>query len=583
MADHPDHPRDGAHDGDPPPRPEHGPEHGPDAPELHELDELSEWEGPEEEPAADEPSPPASSPDPSAGSAESSVNVPVTADSGRATPGFAESKSEADLAPELPPEPLSPDQRRRARVLWALVLGLTALSFLWQHLPAAAPDPLPPGEMDTAPDATPERPTEPDPQFMLTSRMSVAMGQLGEVLPAFEPPETRQRRLDELRQITDDEPIDRLRLAIVAGELTGTESALRELDRVDVREAPELAADVEALRAIYRALLEQIEDEPSPAAAHNLPIEYDPGLDTEQRQYLIERHGWFGRLALSHRQPLADEQRARVLSEARQVLWTLSGFMLLAGFGLIVGTVLLIVAIAMRWRGALVPAYRREPQANLPLLETMAVFLGLMLVGGALVAGVHWLTGLSPAPLLYLALAAVLLWPLARGMDWAALRKAMGWHRGESLHVEAGWSLVGYVAGMPIIALGFLGTLLLASFANTQATHPAVESLGAGGLGAVLMILLLAVVWAPVVEESLFRGALYHHLRSAWGPVASALCTGLLFAVVHPQGWTAVPALTAVGVVLAMIREWRGSLVGPICVHAFHNLMVLTLAFMLLR
>jgi len=53
--------------------------------------------------------------------------------------------------------------------------------------------------------------------------------------------------------------------------------------------------------------------------------------------------------------------------------------------------------------------------------------------------------------------------------------------------------------------------------------------------------------------------------------------------MVHPQGWIAVPALSAIAMVLAALREWRGSLIAPMAAHALSNFIVLTLALLLLR
>ena len=93
---------------------------------------------------------------------------------------------------------------------------------------------------------------------------------------------------------------------------------------------------------------------------------------------------------------------------------------------------------------------------------------------------------------------------------------------------------------------------------------------GAGPLGILLLVLMLTV-WAPLVEETLFRGVFYSHCRRwmAW-PVAGTI-TGFVFAAIHPQWIWFVPGLASIGLVFAMIREWRGSLIGPIAAHALHN------------
>jgi membrane protease YdiL (CAAX protease family) len=94
---------------------------------------------------------------------------------------------------------------------------------------------------------------------------------------------------------------------------------------------------------------------------------------------------------------------------------------------------------------------------------------------------------------------------------------------------------------------------------------------GGGGSSApppALLVLLLA----PVVEETMFRGMLFHYLRSRFGRVASVLVVALLFALVHRQGWVSIPMIGAVGLVFAALREWRGSLIASVVAHVINNL-----------
>ncbi len=181
-------------------------------------------------------------------------------------------------------------------------------------------------------------------------------------------------------------------------------------------------------------------------------------------------------------------------------------------------------------------------------------------------------------------MAVPLLWPLVRGVKWSQLRWALGWHGGTGVAREAAWGLVGYVAGLPILLVGLLLTMALANVPGAQETpHPAVQEMAEGGLLTLIVVLAQAVVWAPLVEESLFRGAVFHHLRRRWGVAVSVLISGFLFASLHPQGWTAFPVLTSIGVVFALIREWRGSIVGSMVAHGLHNLLTLTFVFLMLR
>ena len=123
-----------------------------------------------------------------------------------------------------------------------------------------------------------------------------------------------------------------------------------------------------------------------------------------------------------------------------------------------------------------------------------------------------------------------------------------------------------------------------ASSKNTNAapTHPIVHMLQGDGWH-VLKLYGLACVFAPLLEEAMFRGALFHHLRRRWNWLISATIVALLFAIIHPQGWTLVPTLGAIAIVLAALREWRGSLLASITAHATNNFIVLTIALLVLR
>jgi membrane protease YdiL (CAAX protease family) len=176
----------------------------------------------------------------------------------------------------------------------------------------------------------------------------------------------------------------------------------------------------------------------------------------------------------------------------------------------------------------------------------------------------------------------VLLWPRLRGMDWRDLRMAMGWHRGRGVIIESLCGVTGHIAGLPLLAVGVVCVMLLSTFGYEAAHHPLVDELLGASWSDVVALYILACVWAPLVEESLFRGAFYHHLRRPIGAVLSAGVTGFVFAVIHPQGIIAVAALMSLGFTFAMLREWRGSLVAPIAAHAFNNYAAVTLMLLLL-
>ncbi len=86
-----------------------------------------------------------------------------------------------------------------------------------------------------------------------------------------------------------------------------------------------------------------------------------------------------------------------------------------------------------------------------------------------------------------------------------------------------------------------------------------------------ILIIVLAVVIAPLVEEMLFRGMIQTTLRSYIGrPWPAIIITSALFASVHANG-THWPALFTLAVGLGYSYEKSGSLFRPIFMHALFN------------
>ena len=103
---------------------------------------------------------------------------------------------------------------------------------------------------------------------------------------------------------------------------------------------------------------------------------------------------------------------------------------------------------------------------------------------------------------------------------------------------------------------------------------------------ALVMVVLSAVVIAPILEEMTYRGllqtALLHMLGEdrRWPAI---LITAACFALVHSRvaAWQAMPGLFVLGVVFGYLYEKSGSLLPPILVHLCFNalniIMVMTI------
>jgi membrane protease YdiL (CAAX protease family) len=150
--------------------------------------------------------------------------------------------------------------------------------------------------------------------------------------------------------------------------------------------------------------------------------------------------------------------------------------------------------------------------------------------------------------------------------------------------------------GLPIVAIGVLmtyGLFLLDQMfqpppplfdPETGPAHPIVEQVINAGWTFRIQVLILAGIAAPIVEETMFRGVIYRHLRDGTRTLGAILSFGIsaalnsfVFAIIHPQGWVAIPALMSLAIAFTIIREWRGTLIPAMIMHGIQNTLVFTL------
>ncbi|MEM9414686.1 MAG: type II CAAX endopeptidase family protein [Planctomycetota bacterium] len=358
----------------------------------------------------------------------------------------------------------------------------------------------------------------------------------------------------------------RIRSTILAGEIAGPEA---------------VATRADSLKADFEPDVDTGTDKPADATArqdaslvHSIYAEHYTPTKAESNG-LIERHGWFGELAATHNLPRNDADRRAVRRSGTWMMLGVLGLWASALIGGIVGLgllITLIVLIAMRKQTLACPAgVAGHPTAY---LETTALFL-VLFIALQVVIGLIQLAGDFDLTLVLLLGAPVaLLWPLLNGVSWSRYKQDMGYHCGRGVWREIGAGFVGYLAGLPIIAVGMGITYLITSLAKASADHPMQYELMDAGVSKLVILVGAAVVWAPLVEESVFRCAFYRHLRQVTGVPGWMLATvvsSFVFAAIHPQGFAGIPALMAIAFVLAGMREWRGSAIPSIFAHALHN------------
>src|SRR5262249_32721312 len=81
----------------------------------------------------------------------------------------------------------------------------------------------------------------------------------------------------------------------------------------------------------------------------------------------------------------------------------------------------------------------------------------------------------------------------------------------------------------------------------------------------------MAVTLAPFAEETFYRGFLYNALRQRVHPILAALIQAVVFGYVHPFGLANSVGIGMAALALALVYEWRKTLLTPILVHAAMN------------
>lgn len=156
--------------------------------------------------------------------------------------------------------------------------------------------------------------------------------------------------------------------------------------------------------------------------------------------------------------------------------------------------------------------------------------------------------------------------------------REIGW-RGLGLGRALAWGAGGYLAALPLLFAGLWISQGL--FRNIQTPqHPIVDTLLRGG-APFWLAAVLAVVIAPIVEETCFRGMLYGALRSQMSVWPASVVSAAFFAAIHPTLPAGFLPILSLGVVLAILREKTGSLVPSMVCHAANNAVALALVRLL--
>jgi membrane protease YdiL (CAAX protease family) len=117
----------------------------------------------------------------------------------------------------------------------------------------------------------------------------------------------------------------------------------------------------------------------------------------------------------------------------------------------------------------------------------------------------------------------------------------------------------------------------LASYDIKNTEHLPIQEIFKNRTGAMLLM-GMAVLVAPLVEETVFRGYLYPLFAKSLGIIPGILITGFLFGLMHGSqlGWTwrLVLLLTFVGIIFTFARARSGTVVASFLLHLGYNSMI---------
>jgi membrane protease YdiL (CAAX protease family) len=397
----------------------------------------------------------------------------------------------------------------------------------------------------------------------------------------------------------------RQRFVILTAELAGPQQArsiLAELENLIEQEKQatanepepfELTEEQRKVQEILRQLY-PLDGQTSETEASSAEVNLE-AVDADERRLLREQLGWFGRLALAPPGSDADRRDA-VLQPAVTTTYAFIGLVVglgLAGLAGLVGLILTIVlAMGGRMRAGLAAGRTHHGIYAETFAIWIVIFFLLQIAAGLLATALPEIALLLAFVAMFMSLG-VLLWPVFRGVPWSMVSADIGCI-GRRPVTEVLMGIAGYGMALPLLGIGILLTLMLlliqtelqgepSPFAPAGGpAHPIVLEIADGNVFMIIQVLLIGAVAAPIVEETMFRGVLYRHLRDGSRSLGTALSiligvtvNGLVFAVIHPQGFVAIPALFALSTAFTLAREWRGSLIPSILMHAINNGLVL--------
>ena len=204
-----------------------------------------------------------------------------------------------------------------------------------------------------------------------------------------------------------------------------------------------------------------------------------------------------------------------------------------------------------------------------------------LFVGAAVAASLFAVFGLAGA---------IALWPtilgtgarilagqvLASGLFMVALYAVVTWKYRKPFWASLGWSApvsnaVVLIAAGPALAIG----LASLGFALGLPSQPSQIEFLITSRAWLLVWMLVGVVLAPVVEETVFRGFLLPLFARGVGPWLAIVLTAIPFGLLHGAqnhwAWQPVVLIALAGAAFGWVRQKTGSTASAFVLHAAYN------------
>src|SRR5215469_11423210 len=125
-----------------------------------------------------------------------------------------------------------------------------------------------------------------------------------------------------------------------------------------------------------------------------------------------------------------------------------------------------------------------------------------------------------------------------------------------------------------VLGLVLSGAVQLASAAFPAKTKLPIENFFQDRESA-LLLMLMSVLLAPVVEETIFRGYIYPVVARSFGVVASVVATGMLFGLLHAEqlkgGLWQIALMMLVGIIFTWVRAAKRTVLASYLLHLSYN------------